>query len=78
MCLVAWPLYESEAGVDLVMIETPRCYSYVNDASFMLISLNLHKKRSEVSIETRPTSIGHFRVHLSLHFKARLSAKSLL
>ena len=23
-------------------------------------------------------SIGHFRVHLSLHFKARLSAKSLL
>ena len=22
VCLVAWPLYESEAGVDLVMIET--------------------------------------------------------
>ena len=21
-CLVAWPLYESEAGVDLVMLET--------------------------------------------------------
>ena len=22
VCLVAWPLYEGEAGVDLVMIET--------------------------------------------------------
>ena len=22
VCLVAWPLYDSEAGVDLVMIET--------------------------------------------------------
>ena len=22
VCLVAWPLYQSEAGVDLVMIET--------------------------------------------------------
>ena len=28
--------------------------------------------------EKRTPQIGHFRVHLSLHFKARLSAKSLL
>ena len=28
--------------------------------------------------KTKKIQIGHFRVHLSLHFKARLSAKSLL
>ena len=31
------------------------CYSYVNDAVFMLISRNLRKKRSEVSVKTRST-----------------------
>ena len=30
------------------------------------------------SLCTRPIRLGHFRVHLSLYFKARLSAKSLL
>ena len=29
-------------------------------------------------MKKRPKIIGHFRVHLSLHFKTRLSAKSLL
>ena len=29
VCLVAWPLNENEAGVDLVLIET-YCFSYAN------------------------------------------------
>ena len=29
VCYVAWPMNESEAGGDLVLIETP-CFSYVN------------------------------------------------
>ena len=40
MCLVTWLLNESEAGVDVVV---------------MLISNNLHKKGSEISIKTRST-----------------------
>ena len=44
VCSVAWPLNESDVGVDLVN---------VNDAVVMLISRNLHKKSSDVSIETR-------------------------
>ena len=31
-----------------------------------------------VKVVIEPFPRGHFRVHLSLHFKARLSAKSLL
>ena len=46
MCLVTWPLNESQAGVDL---------AYVNDFVVMLISRNLHKKRCEVSIKGRST-----------------------
>ena len=30
VCLVTSPLNESEAGVDLVLIETSHCFSYVN------------------------------------------------
>ena len=37
VCLDAWPLNESEAGADLVLIEPP-CFCYVNDAVIMLIS----------------------------------------
>ena len=51
MCLVAWPLSESEAGVDLVLIETPS-FSY---AVLMLTCRNLHKKSSDVSIKSRST-----------------------
>ena len=43
MFLLAWPLNESQADVDLVLIETTLlflCY----DAILMLISRNLHKK----------------------------------
>ena len=47
MCLVTWPLNESEAGV-----ERPPCFSYVNVVVLMLISWNLHKKINEVSIKT--------------------------
>ena len=50
-CLVAWPLNESDAGGDIVLIET--CFSYRNDAVLMLISTNLHMKSSEVSTKTR-------------------------
>ena len=55
MCLVTWPLNESEAGVDLVMIQTSS-FSFVNDVVVVLISKNLHKKSNEVSIKTRSTS----------------------
>ena len=45
---------ESEAGGDLVLIETS-LLSHVNDAVLMLVSRNLHMKSSEVSIKTRST-----------------------
>ena len=35
MCLVAWPLNESEAGVDLVLIETLLLFT----CKFLLISM---------------------------------------
>ena len=35
VCLVAWPLYESEAGVDLVSIETSLTFV----CKFLLISM---------------------------------------
>ena len=57
MCLVAWPLNESKAGVDLVL--KPPCFSYVDDAVLMLISRNVHKKGSEVSIKTRSTPASY-------------------
>ena len=50
VCLVSWPLNESEAAVDFVLIETSLLFIYVNDAVLVLISRNLHKKSSEVSI----------------------------
>ena len=52
--VVAWSLNESEAGGDLALIETSLLF-YVNDAVYsILISGNLHNKRSKVSIITRP------------------------
>ena len=53
-CLVAWPLNESEAGVDHVLVETSLPW-YIDDAVLMLISRNLHRKSIEVSIKTRST-----------------------
>ena len=50
VCLTAWPSNKSEAGVDLDLTETSR-----NDAVLTLISRNLRKKSSEVSIKTRST-----------------------
>ena len=60
MCLVTWPLNESEAGVYLALIWKPHWFSYVNDVVLMLISRNLHKKSCEVSIEARsnPASLA--------------------
>ena len=66
MCVVAWPLNESEAGVELFLIETSL---HVNDAVPMLISRNLHKKNSEVSIKTRSTPA-------SLSFKGKATTQT--
>ena len=63
MCLVAWPLNESDAGVDLVLIETS-LLCYVDDSVLMLISSNLHKKGSEAFIKQ-----GQLQPHF--HTKAR-------
>ena len=65
MSVVAWPLNESEAGGDHALIETSLLF-YVNDAVLMLISGNLHNKRSEVSIITRS-------LPASLSFKGRVT-----
>ena len=61
MCLVAWSLNESEAGVDLVLIETLLLFI----CTFLLISmrtasLTCIEKSREVSIKTRspPASLS--------------------
>ena len=57
VCLVAWPLNESEAGVDLVLIET----SLLLLCKFLLISMrtaSLVKKSREVSIKARSTPVS--------------------
>ena len=58
MCLVAWPLNESEAGGDRNLF-----------ASLMLISRNLHKESSEVSTKTRtpPASLS-FKGQATKHY----------
>ena len=59
MCLVAWPLNESEAVGDLALIETHPLF-YLDDDVLTLISRNLQKKSSEVSVKTRspPASLS--------------------
>jgi len=52
-CLVAWPLNESEAGFDLVLIETSLLF--LRDAVLVPIRSNLHMKSSKVFIKTGPT-----------------------
>ena len=53
VCLVAWPLNESEAGGDLALVKTFLLF-YANDVLLvLLIRKNLHQKSSEVSIKTR-------------------------
>ena len=64
MSLVAWPLNEREAGVELVLIETSLPFLYVNEAVLMLIIC------SEVSIKTRSLQ-PHF------HSKARQLSSQL-
>ena len=40
-CLVAWPLNDSEARGDLVLMETALLFSIVDDAVLLLITRNL-------------------------------------
>ena len=54
VCIVSWPSNESEPGVDLLSIETS--VLFLNDAVLLLLSRNLHKKRSKVSNKTRSTT----------------------
>ena len=66
-CVVAWPSNESEIGVDLALIETS-LFSYVSDAVFMLISINLPKKSSKLSIQTRsPPASFSFKGEVTKH-----------
>ena len=45
-----------------------RCFSYVNDAVLMLMSRNLHKKSSEVSVKTRsPPATFSFKGQTNKH-----------
>ena len=56
MCLVAWASNESEVGVDLVLIETSLAFMLMmHDAVLMLISRNIPKKSSELSVKTTST-----------------------
>ena len=57
MCLVAWPLNESEAGGDRNLFD-----------SLMLISRNLHKKSSEVSIKRSPPASLSFKGQATKHY----------
>ena len=60
MCLVAWPLNESEVRVDLVLRETfllflcSQCCYYAN----YIISRNLKKRSSEVSNQSKVIQKG--------------------
>jgi len=58
-------LNESEAGVDLVLIETLG-FSYVNDTILVLISRNLRKTSSELEVSVKRRSTP-----ASLSFKGR-------
>ena len=54
VCSVTWPLYRSEARVDLVLIQTSLlllCKTSCSDAN----QVHLHDKSSEVCIKTRST-----------------------
>ena len=74
VCLVAWPLNESEAEGDIVLIETPFCFSYANDAVLMLISTNLHMKSCEVSTKTRsPAASFSFKGQATKHTTVKWS-----
>ena len=55
VCLVTWPWIRSEAGSDLVLIQT-LLLSHVNHAVLMLTSFHLHMKSNEVCIKTRSPS----------------------
>ena len=75
MCLVAWPLNESETGVDLALIEPP-CFSYDNDGVLLLISRNLHEKSNKVHIKTRSTPASlSFKDQVTKHTMVKWSIK---
>ena len=57
--LVTWPLNGSEAGVELVLIQTSLFFD-ANQVVLMLTSLHLHEKNREVCIKasSTPTSLA--------------------
>ena len=44
VCLLTWPLSESEAGVDFVLIQTSLLFVSVDHVVLMLTTLHLHMK----------------------------------
>ena len=54
--------------------QKPPCFSYVNAAVLMLLSINLHKKSSEVSIKTRsPPASFSFKGQATKHTTVKWS-----
>ena len=77
MLIVSRPLNESEAGVDLVLIETYLFFLCYNAAVLMLISKKLLKKSSEVSIKTRSTPASlSFKGQATKHTTVKSSIES--
>ena len=73
-CLVVWPQNKIEAAVDFVLMETSLLYLQCNDAFLVLISRNLHKRSSEVSIKTRSTPASlSFRSQTTEHTSVKWS-----
>ena len=65
---MTWPLNESEAGVDLVLIQTSLLLS-CKCTKLALEQLDLHNKSSEVCIKTRSTPA-------SLSFKGQVTEQT--
>ena len=62
VCLVAWPVNESEAGVDLVLIETSLLFL----SKFLLISMTTTSLTSE-----KERGLYHNKVNTSLNLIQR-------
>ena len=61
MCLIAWSLNESEAGVDLLLIEISAFFSYVNDAT-----QSFEARSTPVSISFKGQATKHTTVKWSI------------
>ena len=69
VCLTTWPLSGSEAGGDLVLIQTS-CFSHVDHVVLMLTTLHLHMKSMRFVSKQ-----GHRQPHF--HSKARSQSTQL-